>query len=109
MFVAIDKGLLVTCDSWAGRSGGAAACEVDGPGVSEDGVGSGDCGLDSLDRKKSLNLGGISIRIPATLPFEERKKCVRNCHSCAPQIRRAVAQIRRENTRLTDWADRPIT
>lgn len=78
MFVAVDDGLMVVCDSWAGRSGGAAACEEDGSSVSGDGVGSGDCDLDPLDRKRSLNLTGISIRTFATLQLEEREKYVRN-------------------------------
>lgn len=103
MFVAVDNGLLVTCDTWTGRSGGAAACEEDSPGVSEDGVGSGGCRLDSLDREKPLNLRGISIQTIATLELKELKKCVRrNNHSCALQISGDV-------THLIDWTDRPIT
>lgn len=93
-FVAVDDGLMVVCDSWAGRSGGAAACEEDGSSASGDGVGSGDCDLDPrdplnlLDRKTSLKLIGISM----TLQFKEFEKYVRNevtvSHGAAVQTRR---------------------
>ena len=62
VFIAVNDGLMVVCDGWAGGSDGAAACEEDGSSVNGDGVGSDDCDLDSLDRKRSLNLTGISIK-----------------------------------------------
>jgi len=105
VFVAVDDGLMVVCDGWAGRSGGVAACEEDGSSVSGDGVGSGDCDLDPLDRKRSLNLMGISIQTFATLQLEEREKYVRNGVTAS---HRAAAQVRRGNTRLIGWTGRAI-
>ena len=52
---------MVVCDGWAGGSDGAAVCDEDGSSVNGDGVGSDDCDLDPVDRKRSLNLAGISI------------------------------------------------
>ena len=59
VFIAVKDGLMVV---WAGGSDGAAACAEDGSSVNGDGVGSDDCDLDPVDRKRSLNLTGISIK-----------------------------------------------
>lgn len=61
IFVAVDDGLMIVCDGWAGGPDGAVACEEDGSSANGDGVGSDDCDLDPLDRKTFLNLTGISI------------------------------------------------
>ena len=62
VFITVNDRMMVVCDGWAGGSDGAAACEEDGSSVNGDGIGSDDCDLDSLDRKRPLNLTGISIK-----------------------------------------------
>ena len=64
MFVAVDVGPMIVWDSWTARSCDSAACEEDPQGCSGiggGGVGSDDCDLDSLERKRPLSLNGISI------------------------------------------------
>ncbi len=75
MFVAVDAGPMVACDGWTFRSCGGAACEEyarDGSGIGGGGVGSGDCDLDSLERKRPPSLKGISIQDFATMQLEKR-------------------------------------
>ena len=73
MFVAVDAGPMIVCDGWTARSCGMAACEYprDGSGIGGGGVGSGDCDLDSLERKMPLNLNGMSVQGFATLQLEK--------------------------------------
>ena len=62
VFIAVNDGLMVVCDGWAGGSDGAAACEEDGSSVNGDGVGSDDCDLDPLDRKRPLDISIKTLR-----------------------------------------------
>ena len=75
MFVAVDARPMIVCDGWRARSCGVAACEEcprDDSGIGGGGVGSGDRDLDSLERKRPLNLNGISVQGFATLQLEKR-------------------------------------
>lgn len=53
---------MVVYDDWASESNGAATCEEDDSSVNGDSVDSDNCDLNPLNRKRSLNLIGISIK-----------------------------------------------
>ena len=74
VFVAVDAGSMVVCDGRTAGSCGSTACEEDpcsSTGTGGGGVGSGDCDLDFRDRKRPLNLEGISVQGFATLQLDE--------------------------------------